>query len=255
VAKKTQKEIDRRAAVEKMRQDQARQERRRSMLILGGCVVVVLGLLAAALVPYLKDKREQDRIAGTPIEKIGVTAKSAGCNAVETKTPTGAEASGARPDGKGEGGNHVATGLPIKYKQAPPAFGQHWPNYLGPTELRAFYTPEDRPQVERLVHSLEHGHTLIWYDDTIAAGTKAYKDLQAIADKYSARTPYVNIAPWTAADGGEFPSGTHVALTHWTMDGDDQKGVWQYCGKPSGEVIKSFVKDYPSTNAPEPGGT
>ena len=238
MAKKNPKNIERRAMVERMRQEQARKERARSMMILGVCVVAVIGLLAAALVPYIKDKREQDKIAGLAIDKIGATESAAGCDDVTTKSAEGS-------------GVHKAPGTHIDYPDAPPAFGPHWGNYLTGSEIRNLYTPEDRPDLERVVHSLEHGHTLFWYDDTITPGSAEYKDLEAIADKFS-DDPYFNIVPWKSTDGGAFPDGKHVALTHWTGP-KDQKGVWQYCAKPSGEVIKSFVKDYPASNAPEAG--
>jgi Protein of unknown function (DUF3105) len=245
VAKKNPKNVERRAMVEKMRQEQARKERNRSLLILGVCVVAVVALLGAALVPYLKDRNQKNAIAGTTVSKLGATASAAACDSVITKVPTGTEKSGAT-------GNHVDIGTKITYSEAPPAFGQHWPNYLTTTEIRSFYSPTDRPEVERMVHSLEHGHTLIWYDDTVKPGSQEYKDLQAIAQKYS-KDSYVNILPWKATDGGSFPAGKHVALTHWAGSGNSQKGVWQYCGKPSGAVIATFVKDYPNTDSPEPG--
>ena len=245
MAKKNPKNVERRAMVEQMRKEQARKERTRSMLILGVCVLLVVGLLSAALIPYLNDKREKDRIAGLDIEKLGATTSAASCDDVTTKTPEGTEASGTA-------GNHVQTGTKITYSTAPPAYGQHWPNYLTGPEIRNFYTPDDRPELERMVHSLEHGHTFLWYDDTIKAGSDEYKDLEAIAQKFD-DDPYFNIVPWKSTDGGAFPSGKHVALTHWTADGDKQAGVWQYCGKPSGEAIKSFVKKYPPSNAPEAG--
>jgi hypothetical protein len=246
VAKKNPKNAERKALVEKMRQEQARKERQRSMLILGACIVVVAGLLASALIPYINDRRHEAAVKRTDIDKIGAQASAAACDKVITKTPTGTQASGTP-------GNHVATGTKITYPDAPPAFGQHWPNFLTGPEIRNFYSPSDRPELERLVHSLEHGHTLIWYDDTNKPGSKEYKDLQAIATKYESTTTYVNIVPWKSTDGGTFPSGKHVALTHWTSKDGKQAGVWQYCGKPSGSVIKKFVNDYPSSNAPEAG--
>ena len=65
------------------------------------------------------------------------------------------------------------------------------------------------------MHSLEHGHTILWYDDTVKEGTDAYKDVQAISKKFG-EGDYFIAAPWTKADGKAFPSGKHVALTHWT---------------------------------------
>jgi hypothetical protein len=238
VAKKNPKNIERRAMVEKMRQEQARKERARSMTILGVCIVAVIGLLAAALVPYIKDKNAKDAIAHKGLDKIGVTASAAGCDPETTKSAKGA-------------GQHEAVGTPIKYDEAPPAFGPHWGNYLQGTELRNFWTPDDRPELERVVHSLEHGHTLLWYDSSITKGSKEYQDLQDIATKFS-NNPYFNVVPWKQTDGAAFPDGKHVVLTHWTGP-DDQKGVWEYCSKPSGEVVSDFTKKYKSSNAPEPG--
>ena len=246
MAKKNPQTVERRAMVEKMRQEQARKERMRSMAILGVSIVVVVGLLVAALIPYLKDRHAKNQIAGTPVDKIGASASAAACAAVIKKAPTGASMSGAN-------GNHVDIGTKITYPDAPPAFGQHWPNYLTSTEYRGFYSPSDRPEVERMVHSLEHGHTLIWYDDTIKPGSQGYKDLQSIGEKYAGSTTYVNVLPWKSTDGGSFPDGKHVAFTHWAGSGKDQQGVWQYCGKPSGAAIKKFVQDYPSSDSPEPG--
>ena len=52
-------------------------------------------------------------------------------------------------------------------------------------------------------------------------------------------------------DGGPFPAGSHLALTHWTGP-SKQQGVWEYCGKVSGAVANEFVSSYPKTNSPEP---
>lgn len=238
MAKKNPKNAERKALVEKMRQEQQRKERRRSMLILGGCVIVVVGLLAAALVPYIKDKREDDRIAATDVEKLGATKTAASCDDVTEKSAEGS-------------GDHKPEGTDIVYPDAPPAFGPHWGNFLTGAEIRNFYTPEDRPELERMVHSLEHGHTFLWYDDTIKPDSAEYKVLENIASKFS-DDPYFNVLPWKSTDGEAFPDGKHVALTHWTGP-DNQKGVWQYCGKASGSVIADFVEKYPSDNSPEPG--
>ncbi len=237
MAKKNERD-DRRAIAEQMRKEQQRKERRRSLLILGACVLVVAVLLGSAVFVYVKDNREKDKLAGKPVEKIGATAAAAGCDPVKK-----ADANGS--------GQHLNPPKKITYEQAPPAFGPHWPNYLQGSELRSFYTESDRPEIERLVHSLEHGHTIIWYDATVKPGTQAYKDVQAIAGKYDAETEKVMAAPWNESDGGSFPSGKHIGLTHWTGP-DNQKGITQYCELPSGAVVKKFVKDYPANSAPEP---
>ncbi len=238
MAKSKARENERRAIAEQMRQQQARKERRRSLLILGAAVAVVVGLLVAALIPYLHQRREEAKAAGTPLAQLGATTAASNCDPV-----TKADASG--------NGDHVTTGQRIQYSQVPPSFGRHWANFLQGSEIRSFYTPQDRPELERLVHSLEHGHTILWYDETVKPGTQAYQDVQAISEKFS-RADYFMAAPWKKSDGGSFPSGKHVALTHWTGP-DKQQGITQYCAAPSGAVIKKFTDTYQPDNAPEPG--
>jgi hypothetical protein len=243
VAKKNPKNIERRAMVEQMRREQARKERARSMMILGVSVVVVLGLLSAALIPYLKDRNKNAKLASSSISKIGVSASAASCDQILTK-----------PTDKNQ--NHIPEGTAITYKDAPPSFGEHRPS---PAPFgRPFYTAADRPEVGVLVHNMEHGYTIAWYDETAAKDKTEMDDLKAIAKKFQdSNTPFI-AAPWTSADGDAFPSGKHIALTRWTADASDptdeskQRGNWQYCGSTSGKVIADFVKTFPHDESPEP---
>ena len=228
---------NRRAIAEKMRKEQARKERQRSLLILGACVAVVLGLLGTAVFVYVKDLREESAAAGTPLADLGVSTAAADCDPVKQVDATGS-------------GDHIDPPTKIPYPDAPPASGPHWGNFLQGSEIRNLYTTGDRPEIERLVHSLEHGHTILWYDDTVTPGSDAYKDIEAISQKFDEGDKFM-AAPWQASDGKPFPSGRHVALTHWT-GGEDQKGVTQYCAAPSGAVVEKFMDDFPANNAPEP---
>jgi hypothetical protein len=238
VAKKTERD-NRRAIAEQMRKQQARKERQRSLLILGGCVVVVLGLLGSAVFVYAKDQREQNKAAGTPLADLGVSKAAAKCEPVKKVDASG-------------NGTHITIGKPIKYAQSPPSYGPHWANFLQGSEIRNFYTASDRPEIERMVHSLEHGHTILWYDaDTVKPGTDTYKLVKTISEKFDAED-YFMAAPWSAKDGGAFPEGMHVALTHWTGP-EKQEGVTQFCAAPSGSVVKKFTDTYKPDNAPEPG--
>ena len=124
---------------------------------------------------------------------------------------------------------------------------------------RKFYTADDRPEVEYLVHNLEHGYNLLWYDDTIAKDSDKLSAVKAIASKFEGTklSDKFIALPWTSKDGKAFPKGTHIALTHWSAGGDPsdvskQQGIWQYCADPSGEVVTQFTKDYPYTDSPEP---
>jgi Protein of unknown function (DUF3105) len=242
VVKKNERD-NRRAIAEQMRKAQQRRERQRSLLILGACVLVVVALLGSAVYVYWQDQREASAAAASPLAELGVSESAAGCQEIKVeKVDLKAQTDGTY---------HVPIGSTVDYADAPPAFGYHWANFLAGSELRTFYTPDDRPEVERLVHSLEHGHTILWYDDSIKKGSEAYKQIQQIGDKLGLDS-YLIAAPWKATDGNDLPAGSHLALTHWTGP-QQQEGVTQYCAKPSGQVIADFLKKYPKTDAPEPG--
>jgi hypothetical protein len=226
-----------------MRREQQAKERRKTFLLLGAAVLIGALIIGTAVWQLVSQKQSDSRA----LVDIGVPASKAGCQEPVTKSAKGS-------------GQHLPTGQKILYEDSPPAFGQHWANYLTPSEVRKFYTADDRPQVERLVHSLEHGWTILWYDDTLAGDGTAVDDLRAIAAKFPDVTDpeqKIIIAPWTADDGGKaFPGGTHLAFTHWSLGGtndnpDGQVGVWQYCSKVSGEAVGTFMDDYPATDSPE----
>jgi len=241
---RTSKDAGRRAVVEQMRREQQAKERRKTFVLIGAAVLVGAIIIGTAVWQLLQDQQSDSR----NLSAIGVSAGKAGCQDITTKTAEGS-------------GQHQPTGQRITYDDAPPAFGPHWPNFLSPTEVRNFYTADDRPEVERLVHSLEHGWTILWYDDTIADDGTAVDDLKAIAGKF----PDVNdpdqkiiVAPWTSEDGAKFPDDTHLAFTHWSLGGTNgnpkgQRGIWEYCGSVSGEAVADFMGDYPSTDSPEAG--
>jgi Protein of unknown function (DUF3105) len=230
---KSSKDRDRRAVVEEMRKKQQAQERRRTLLVIGICVVVGALIIGFAAKELIDQRNKEDR----DLSDIGVARSAAACQPVKKESAEGS-------------GQHVDSGVKVDYDAAPPAFGQHDGNYLTGSEIKNIYSAEDRPPVERLVHSLEHGYTILWYDETIADDAAAMDDLQSIADAYPVGDKVI-IAPWTAEDGEPFADDAHIALTHWTGP-EDQQGVWQYCGQVSGEVVQKFVEDYPSDNAPEP---
>jgi hypothetical protein len=200
---------------------------------------VIVGLAA---VPLLK----QHGLTQGPLAKLGASADAAGCSGVTTRKATGNQ-------------QHRPVGTTIAYQGDPPSFGPHWPT---PAPFaRKFYTTSDRPQLEYLVHNLEHGYTLLWYDKSVAADSDEMATVKAIAKKFEGQklSDKFIAVPWTSRDGKAFPNGKHVALTHWSAGGDPadvskQKGVWEYCGKPSGEAVSSFTKDYPYSDSPEPQG-
>jgi hypothetical protein len=242
VAKKNPKNIERREMVEKMRQEQARKERARSLGILGACVLVVLVLIGSAAFVAIKDHRHTQALAKKSITQLGKSATAAGCNPIKTtKTDMTQE--------------HVPT-APITYADAPPSFGKHRPQ---PAAFgRSFYS-DDRPEVATLVHNLEHGYVIAWYDDTAAKNKAEMDELKTIGDKYVAKNERFIAAPWHPSDGAAFPDGKHIALTRWSADATNpsdetkQRGNWQYCTSVSGSVISSFLDKWPNSESPEVG--
>jgi hypothetical protein len=142
---------------------------------------------------------------------------------------------------------HLAEGTVQKYKTVPPSYGPHWATPV--LSSRPFYTVKDRPQMEQLVHNLEHGYTIIWYDATIKGDQlTALKNLSESARSRTETAPAKFIvSAWDDAYG-HFPSGKHIGISHW---GAATSHV-QLCGKVSGQVVTSFIKKYPAADSPEP---
>jgi hypothetical protein len=240
VAKNTKKpakrpETARREKIEALRREQQRSERRRTVLIVGISVAVALGLIAAAAVPLVRDWLDD------PLRRdwaeFGVAAAAASCDAVTEDEPSGSA-------------DHRQDGERVDYASAPPTSGPH---YLVPAPFtRKFYTPDDRPEIERLVHNLEHGYTILWYDPAVLDAQQ--ETLQDLATKVTESDEVSEqvagkflVAPWDT-ERGEFPEGNSFALTHWGAE----QGFRQYCGDLSGEVVRDFVTAHPFSDSPEP---
>lgn len=241
---------DRQAVIEKMRKQQKGAEKRRGLAIVGVCVLVALLIIGAAAYKPITDWWDGRKIDKLALSDVGAPAAEA-CTKIETKKADGNQ-------------NHVPTGTPVEYTTAPPAFGAHW-NEAGvapaPFE-RKFYTEDDRPKLESLVHNLEHGYTILWYDETIADDDDAVTELRGMAEKFAGdenlRNKFIAV-PWLSDDGEAFPEGKHIAFTHWSAGGEGvtdttkQVGVFQYCSEVSGEALEDFMKEYPYFDSPEPG--
>jgi len=161
----------------------------------------------------------------------------------------------------GDAGNHIDD-EPIGYGAAPPSFGDHRSRW----EVRAltYYDVENRPEAPVLVHNLEHGYNILWYDQTVVDDSAALAHVREIADDYAtlgrSRDPGTAFiaAPWTDEDGSAFPGGMHYALTHWYADPtdrtgsrDDELGLTRYCAGISAEVVQQWMVDHPLKDAPE----
>ena len=159
------------------RRDPQEAEGRRApprLAIVGVCVLIAVVIVGAAAYGPIKDKWDQREFDDVELADIG---------AAGVGLPGGHHQEGA--DGNQD---HVPTGSPVDYADAPPAFGSHW-NEAGvapaPFDAEVLHR-DDRPELESLVHNLEHGYTILWYDETIADDEDAIDQIEAIADKFDA---------------------------------------------------------------------
>lgn len=243
---------DRQKVIDDIRKSQRSAEKRQGRIIVIACVVVAVLLIGAASFGQIRGWIESQQYRGKDLAEIGASASV--CQDVITRDAEGS-------------GQHVSEGVSVDYEYAPPAFGEHWNvgGGVAPVSIdRRFYDAGDRPPLEALVHNIEHGFTILWYDETAADDPSMLAQIKSIAatlDVNDTNNRYSFIAaPWTSddEDGADFPDGQHIALTHWSTRGgeneDQQIGVWQYCSEPSGEALEQFMIDYPYTDAPEPIG-
>lgn len=198
-------------------------------------VVVVVGLVIAGVLIATSSEDDSDPAVGA--------SEPVGCGEVISK-PVGTTAL------------HLTPGETAEYPDAPPAFGNHSPVPAG--FGRPFYSA-DRPAVEELVHNLEHGYTIAWYDETAAADEVAINALKEIAFAYQQSGERFIAAPWTSADGDAFPDDTHIAVTRWSADpanpaeAETQLGNWMYCGTVDPDAIEVFFETWPNDESAEPG--
>jgi len=249
VAKSSKSEkSERRQVIDDIRRKQKRADKRQGMAIVAVCVAVALVIIGAALYPKVRDMVNDRKWKGKSVAEIGAAASV--CGDITEKEATGS-------------GEHVPEGQQVDYTDAPPAFGAHW-NVAGvaPAPIGdRFYNEGSRPELEQLVHNLEHGYTILWYDTTANDDSAEISAMRAIAKIMDANDTNqrlkFKVAPWTKADEkevGKFPKGQHIAFTHWRVDPDTQKqyGAWQYCTDVSGAALNKFMDKYPFTDSPEP---
>ena len=246
---------DRRATVEQMRREAKAAERRRTLVVITACAVVALLIVGVAGWTIYQDNQDKKAAAATPLADIGATAAAAACTDVKEADATGA-------------GEHTTD--PVVYDVQPPSYGKH-----NPTAADAgihLYTVDDRPDVEILVHNLEHGWTIVWYDETIADDDATMKELETAAATYDAHgsDPQYDVifAPWTSDDGTAIPGGKHIAFTHWSIHQPTYDpsvfttaqeadttipsfGESEYCADFSGAALGTFTTAYPYDDAPE----
>jgi len=231
VAKTAEK--DRKARVEQMRKAQQASERRRTMLVVGAAVFAVLVLTGVVFKVVRDAQAEKDPAT------VGVAAAAASCDPVTNDPVT---ASGVHVGPQTDQPNVTK----VAYKTVPPTSGEHFVSPEYPS--RPFYTKDDRPAMETLVHNLEHGYSIVWYTSaTPQAQIDQLKKLSDQARQMPETSGKFIVSAWDDAYG-KFPAGKTIGVSHWGA----KTGHRLMCGAVSGEAIKSFVTSYPSTDSPEP---
>ncbi len=234
---------ERKAAIEQLRNQQRRKERRTTILIISAALAIALALIAIPASSWIREKIKDS--PNQPAASFGVAAAQAGCDAEIVD-----EASGES--------NHVDAGQRVDYELTPPSSGSHAAETV--RGARGFYGTRDAPAVERLVHNLEHGYLVAWYNPDMPGD-----DLQALSDlskrmrnaqgEPAAEGKFI-ASPWPGTEDGRppLPEGKNVVLVRWGAPEPRGAGkAWrQACSLVSGEAVAAFAGRHPASDAPEP---
>lgn len=231
---------DRKARVEALKKEQKAKERRKTLIVVAISVVIGGTLIAIPTLQIISENKKDARA----FDQLGVPVALAACDPVQTDAVSA-----------DDGDHETDPTVQIAYATAPPSHGRH---FVSPITVnsRGFYSTEDAPRVEELVHNLEHGYNILWYAPSVTGAQ--LDDLKTLAGKLrdSNETRKFIAVPWDPARG-PFPANKSVAISHWgaPKTGGDyatSTGYRQYCGQVSGSAIKTFVDEHPSSDSPEP---
>ena len=226
---------DRRQRLEELRKQQKATERRKNLIFAGAGTLVAIGLILAAVIPaYLHDKHQKEK-------------SKAGFQAAPTAAEKAAGCLGVHNDPVSPAGNHVPTAIDYTKEQygdtrdgtppIPPTGGKH--NAISLGDKNRFYPLSEKPRPERVVHNLEHGYIVAWYDSKLPASEVA--QLQDMA-KLPSFSRLLVVGWWQ----GDLPENKHVVLTSWART--------DRCSSVSDAMVKEFyAKHLNSSIAPETG--
>ena len=221
-------------------------------MIITACGLVALIIIGVAVYSIWNRTRRPTR-SRPSLTDIGASAKAAGCTEVEEQDATGA-------------GEHTTD--KVTYDTTPPSFGAH--NPTPDSGGKHIYT-DDRPDAEVLVHNLEHGWTIVWYDQSVADDPEQMKTLEATArsstpraairrrTSSSRRGPRTTKAVERSPTASTSRSRTGRSTSPRSMLRSSRRlratsrpsASSQYCSDFSGAALDDFMKKYPYDDAPE----
>jgi hypothetical protein len=190
--------------------------------------LAVVGAIVAIVV--LQPGSSADADLPTPtalLEQAAEEAAAAGCDEVQTTAEyPDADAAHIEADERFPQLPPLDT-----YPSTPPASGPH----TGAATLPAGIY-DSPPDIGALIHSLEHGGSVIWYDPDAPQ-----EALQPIFDFYDQSDPVgqdrVIVAPYDyEGPGGQLPDGVQMALVAWHR--------LQSCASPSLAVAFDFTSQF-----------
>jgi hypothetical protein len=136
------------------------------------------------------------------------------------------------------GGTHIPDGQQgTGYTSVPATSGQHWNTATSPGAWGVY--PTAQPQ-ERMIHNLEHGGIVIWYQPAQLAPADLTALTQFVQQQITTERFKMVLVPWSGADFGH-----PIAVTAWN---------WLlYLDTADLDAIRTFT-DAHYGKAPEPFG-
>lgn len=194
--------------IDRRRVEQHRSEGEQSKAVLYGAAAIVVLLLAGAVYVTVFAGGGGDGATGLETEPLPDRGDDALLQDVQ-EFPS-------------EGRNHVATGTEVDYDTSPPTSGPHYGSWTDP----GYYT--EQPAAGHLVHSLEHGYVVIYYDPA-AITPEAEESLRAFADAHDQRWQAVIVVPSETIE-------TPYVLTAWRA----MLQMEEY----DAETVRAFLAEY-----------
>ncbi|RLM39944.1 DUF3105 domain-containing protein [Haloarcula sp. Atlit-120R] len=208
-------------------------------LPVGPIVIGVVVLFAVGLTAYVTQLSGGD--GGSGADLVG----TAGAQPLSTVEASGIEASSLNDTGDSDrlagvqqfpdrGANHVEEGSAIDYQRVPPLSGTHYASTVG----AGFY--EATPLLGSLVHTLEHGAVIVYYDpDEISPGAR--ESLRGFSSTHTGTWRSVVVVPNPSDD----PRAPYV-MTAWRhelpMDGYDAETVHAFLSEYLGRGPENPVR-------------